>query len=157
MTRTQGPVLLGMCDPVYDDDVQEGQNEHNREGLYENLVEGDVNRFPLLSPLESRLNAAECAAMEIFSIPERYPAVATRHVETTLADTSGMAAEHGVYKEPIGDIIDQFPTPSLNAATTGDTFPDLMSVPLESVNEDFTGAICGRVIGFNHLPIPGWS
>jgi hypothetical protein len=98
MTRTQGPVLLGMSDLVYDDDVQEGQNEHNREGLYKNLVEGDVNRFPLPSPLESRLNADECAAMESFfdllNSREVSPAVATRHVETTLADTSGMAAEH---------------------------------------------------------------
>jgi hypothetical protein len=97
MTRTQGPVLLGTSDLVHDDDVQEGQDEHNRDGLYENLVGGDDSRFPLPSPLESRLDA-ECAAMESFfdllNSREVSLAVAIRHVGTTLADTSGMAAEH---------------------------------------------------------------
>jgi hypothetical protein len=86
---------------VYDDDVlQEGQDEHSndRNGLYENIVEGDDRRFSLPGPLESRLNADECAAMESFfdllNSREVPPAVAIGHVETTLANISGMVTEH---------------------------------------------------------------
>lgn len=102
---SEGPIPLGTSDLVYAD-VDEGQDEHgnDRGELDEQFVEVDDIRathdsqFPL--PVGSRLSASEHAAMEsfldLFNSREVSPANAIEHVETMLADISG------VVTDPIG-------------------------------------------------------